>query len=74
MDPLGDASVRTEFTASIFSFHKPEILIRSVWMKGFSNVTPGYIHSVHKKRQIGFLPWRETSINQTVDGIVLNAV
>lgn len=54
MDPLGDASVRTEFTASILSFHKPEILIRSVWMRGFLNLTPGYKHFDHKKGKLGF--------------------
>lgn len=54
MDPPGDALVRTEFTASILSFHKAEILIRSVWMRQFSNLTPGYKNFVHKKGKLGF--------------------
>lgn len=67
MDPLGDALVGTEFTASILSFHKTEILIRSVWMRELSNLTPGYKNFVHKKGNLSFLLWREMFINQSVD-------
>lgn len=53
MDPPGDAVVRREFTASILSFHKTEILIRSVWMREFSSLTPVHKNVVHKKGKLG---------------------